>query len=216
MTILEAKRICSDYYNMTNPSEEDTFLYTEALKFLIEEAKDADYMVELGGLYYEDRQFDLALKYYELAAEYNNLYAISNLGYIWYYGRTGERNYEKAFYYFDKARQMGDFIAAYKVADMYKNGYYVEKDYEKYKTIIEDLYSMVKNARRLNEPLPEIFTRLAKICDGYASFAYQRRNEWMVDRSSRVIAVYNGEPSGTRNTINYAKKVDVPVVLIQG
>ena len=71
MTILEAKRICSDYYNMTNPSEEDTFLYTEALKFLIEEAKDADYMVELGGLYYEDRQFDLALKYYELAAEYN-------------------------------------------------------------------------------------------------------------------------------------------------
>ena len=54
------------------------------------------------------------------------------------------------------------------------------------------------------------------ICDGYASFAYQRRNEWMVDRSSRVIAVYNGEPSGTRNTINYAKKVDVPVVLIQG
>ena len=63
MTILEAKRICSDYYNMTNPSEEDTFLYTEALRFLIEEAKDADYMVELGGLYYEDRQFDLALKY---------------------------------------------------------------------------------------------------------------------------------------------------------
>lgn len=156
MTILEAKRICSDYYNMTNPSEEDTFLYTEALKFLIEEAKDADYMVELGGLYYEDRQFDLALKYYELAAEYNNLYAISNLGYIWYYGRTGERNYEKAFYYFDKARQMGDVIAAYKVADMYKNGYYVEKDYEKYKAIIEDLYPKVTNSRRLNEPLPEI------------------------------------------------------------
>lgn len=140
MTIIEARRICTDYYYKTNPSEEDTFLYTEALRFLIEEAKDADYMVELGGLYYESRQFDLALKYYELAAEYNNLYAISNLGYIWYYGRTGERNYEKAFYYFDKARQMGDIIAAYKVADMYKNGYFVEKDYVKYKEIIEELY----------------------------------------------------------------------------
>ena len=163
MTILEAKRICTDYYYKTNPSEEDTFLYTEALRFLIEEAKDANYMVELGGLYYESRQFDLALKYYELAAEYNNLYAISNLGYIWYYGRTGEKNYEKAFYYFDKARQMGDIIAAYKVADMYKNGYYVEKDYEKYKAIIEELYPKVKNARRLDAPLPEIFTRLAKI-----------------------------------------------------
>lgn len=163
MTILEARRICTEYYYKTNPSEEDSFLYTEALKFLIEEAKDADYMVELGGLYYESRQFDLALKYYELAAEYNNLYAISNLGYIWYYGRTGERNYEKAFYYFDKARQMGDIIAAYKVADMYKNGYFVEKDYGKYKEMIEGLYPKVKKARRLNEPLPEIFTRLAKI-----------------------------------------------------
>ena len=163
MTVLEARRICSNYYYKTHPSEEDTFLYTEALRFLIDEAKDADYMVELGGLYYESRQFDLALKYYELAAEYNNLYAISNLGYIWYYGRTGEKNYEKAFYYFNKAREMGDMIAAYKVADMYKNGYYVEKDYEKYKAIIEELYPKVKNARRLNAPLPEIFTRLAKI-----------------------------------------------------
>ena len=54
------------------------------------------------------------------------------------------------------------------------------------------------------------------VCEGYVNFAYQRRNEWMVDHSSRVIAVHNGEPGGTRNTINYAKKVDVPVVLIQG
>lgn len=53
------------------------------------------------------------------------------------------------------------------------------------------------------------------ICDGYSKYAYQKRNEWMVDRSARVIAVYNGEPSGTRNTINYAKKVGVPVVYIQ-
>lgn len=53
------------------------------------------------------------------------------------------------------------------------------------------------------------------ICDGYSKYAYQKRNEWMVDRSARVIAVYNGEPSGTGNTINYAKKVGVPAVYIQ-
>ena len=163
MTVLEARKICTDYYYKTNPSEEETFLYTEALRYLIEEVKDDDYMVELGSLYYESRQFDLALKYYEIAAEYNNIYAISDLGYIWYYGRTGERNYEKAFYYFNKASQMGDMIATYKVADMYKNGYYVEKNYEKYKEIIEALYPKVKKAYGLNAPLPEIFTRLAKI-----------------------------------------------------
>ncbi len=54
------------------------------------------------------------------------------------------------------------------------------------------------------------------ICDGYASFAYQKRNEWMVDHSSRVIAVFNGEAGGTRNTINYAQKKSVPVILIEG
>ncbi len=187
MTIVEARRICSDYHFLTNPTEEDTFLYTEALRYLIEETKDANYMVELGGMYYESRQFDLALKYYELAAEYNNLYAISNLGYIWYYGRTGEKNYEKAFYYFDKARQMGDLIAAYKVADMYKNGYYVEKDYEKYKLIIKGLYPKIMDAQRLDEPLPEIFTRLARIRveEGNAKDAlrlYDTAKEFLAER----------------------------------
>lgn len=46
---------------------------------------------------------------------------------------------------------------------MYKNGYYVEKDYEKYKEIIEDLYPQVADTCNLEDPLPEVFTRLAKI-----------------------------------------------------
>ncbi len=153
----------SNYFSLTNPTEEDRFLYTEALGFLIDETKDADYMVELGAMYYEQRQFDLALKYYEMAAEYDNLYAISDLGYIWYYGRTGEKNYEKAFYYFDKARKMGDLIAAYKVAEMYKHGYYLDRDTEQYKRIIEELYPKVKDSASLDDPVPEIFTRLARI-----------------------------------------------------
>ena len=35
---------------------------------------------------------------------------------------------------------------------------------------------------------------------------YQRRNEWMVDRSSLLIAAYTGASGGTRNTIEYAKR----------
>ena len=54
------------------------------------------------------------------------------------------------------------------------------------------------------------------ICPAYSKGAFQRRNEWMVDRSSRVIAFYNGEPGGTRNTINYAEKHQVPVIMLQG
>lgn len=44
------------------------------------------------------------------------------------------------------------------------------------------------------------------VCKGYSKACFQIRNEWMVDRSARVIAVYNGEPGGTRNTIEYANR----------
>ena len=40
------------------------------------------------------------------------------------------------------------------------------------------------------------------ICPRYGQDCFQRRNEWMVDHSARVIAVYNGQPSGTQNTID--------------
>lgn len=48
------------------------------------------------------------------------------------------------------------------------------------------------------------------ICPGYSRACFQIRNEWMVDHSSLVIAVFNGQPSGTKNTIDYAKRKSVP------
>ena len=53
------------------------------------------------------------------------------------------------------------------------------------------------------------------ICPGYSWDCFQRRNQWMVNHSARVIAVYNGQPSGTRNTIEYARQCGVPVILLQ-
>ena len=52
------------------------------------------------------------------------------------------------------------------------------------------------------------------ICPGYSEDCFQRRNQWMVDHSARLIAVYNGQPSGTRNTIKYAQRSGVPVILL--
>lgn len=52
------------------------------------------------------------------------------------------------------------------------------------------------------------------ICPGYSRDCFQRRNQWMVDHSARVIAVYNGQPSGTRNTIEYARRCNVLVILL--
>ena len=120
-------------------------------------------MVELGGWYYGQKQFDLAEEYYLMAAklDYNNAYEC--LGYIYYYGRVGQPDYEKAFHYYKLASDQGNLVAAYKLADMYKNGYYVQKDYPKYVQIIKDLYPKIQGATNTFDPVPEIYSRLAKI-----------------------------------------------------
>lgn len=163
MNISEAEQNVRRYYGKKNPTSDDGFVFVESLEFLIEKTQDPKYMMSLGGYYYEAKKFDLALKYYETAAEYKSIDAYECLGYIWYYGRTGTKDYEKAFKYFSLASDAGEIVASYKIADMYKNGYYVTKDYEKYKSIIEELYPKVKHAKYVGEPLPEIFTRLARI-----------------------------------------------------
>ena len=53
------------------------------------------------------------------------------------------------------------------------------------------------------------------ITPGYSRACFQERNEWMVNHSARVIAAYNGRAGGTRNTIDYANKVRVPVSILQ-
>ena len=50
------------------------------------------------------------------------------------------------------------------------------------------------------------------ICPGYSRDCFQRRNEWMVDHSARVIAVYDGQPGGTRNTVDYAERQGLEVI----
>ena len=50
----------------------------------------------------------------------------------------------------------------------------------------------------------------------YNSRCFQKRNEWMVNHSARVIAVFNGHPSGTKNTVDYAYRCGVPIMRIEG
>lgn len=52
------------------------------------------------------------------------------------------------------------------------------------------------------------------ISKGYSRSCFQIRNEWMVNHSNLVIAAYNGEKGGTKNTIDYAKKQDIETINI--
>lgn len=50
----------------------------------------------------------------------------------------------------------------------------------------------------------------------YTAASFHVRNRWMVDHAVRVIAVYNGSPGGTRNTVVYARKRQIQVCTLPG
>lgn len=52
------------------------------------------------------------------------------------------------------------------------------------------------------------------ISNNYYRACYQKRNIWMVDYSSLVIAAWNGQASGTKNTVNYARCKNIKIVNI--
>lgn len=164
MEINEALNLAGMYGSKGSLTPEEEFAYIEALEYLISVTKDPGFMVDLGSYYYEQKRFDEARQYYEMADELGDKWAAEGLGYIWYYGRTGEKDYEKAFKYYSKAAGNGQLRSKMKVADMYRNGYYVEKDYEKYCSMIEELYLDTHQIGPRESPMAaDVAIRLAKI-----------------------------------------------------
>ena len=52
------------------------------------------------------------------------------------------------------------------------------------------------------------------VCAHYSRSCFQMRNEWMIDRSARLIAVFNGEKGGTKNTVDYARQKGIACVIL--
>lgn len=53
------------------------------------------------------------------------------------------------------------------------------------------------------------------VADHYEADVMQKRNEYMVDHSDIVLAVWNGKKSGTKNCIKYAEKMGKKVEYIE-
>ncbi len=51
------------------------------------------------------------------------------------------------------------------------------------------------------------------VSKSYDPTLFEKRNKWMVDHSSRVIAYYNGEDGGTKDMVAYAQNQGLEVVL---
>ena len=50
--------------------------------------------------------------------------------------------------------------------------------------------------------------------DHYSPGCMMRRNRYMVDHAALLIAVYDGQSGGTRRTVEYALRRQIPVVLV--
>lgn len=49
----------------------------------------------------------------------------------------------------------------------------------------------------------------------YSQSCFHIRNKWLVDHANRVIAVYNGESGGTKNTVQYAARQGIQTIIIK-
>ena len=112
-----------------------------ALNYLnvLAEKNDHDALLSLGALHYTGfgdivpQDYTKAMNYYERAAESSepkDSWALNNLGYCYFYGRTGENDYKKAYSCFAISAMYGNANAMYKLGDMYYYGNYAEKDFD--------------------------------------------------------------------------------------
>lgn len=76
-------------------------------------------------------------------------------------------------------------------------------------------------AARWNEAARDRYFGIIERCDSetllqtrYTPDCMQKRNEYMVNKSDYIIAVWNGRPSGTGNTVNYARQQGKAVIAI--
>lgn len=52
------------------------------------------------------------------------------------------------------------------------------------------------------------------ICDSYTPYCMNGRNLWMVERASRLIAVFDGSAGGTANTVRHAQEARIDIIRI--
>ena len=57
--------------------------------------------------------------------------------------------------------------------------------------------------------------KVIQISEEYTSDCLHQRNRRLIDEADHLIAVYDGQPGGTRNTIDYARKKGLSITIIE-
>jgi len=81
---------------------------------------------EIGRKFFDEKQYEKALEYYQLSADQGFAKAQNNLGNIY-----RKQSYQKALEYYQLAADQGFAYAQYNLGNMYYYGYGVEQSYQK-------------------------------------------------------------------------------------
>ena len=120
---------------------------------------------QLGALYYggalneeHTPEYDKAVEWYEKGTELGNVQALINLGYCHQYGRSVEKDMQKAFDCFHRAAIVsGNPEAFYKLGDMYRWGGGVEQDEDLAMALYEKaLAAMHSQDKDCDATMPEV------------------------------------------------------------
>ena len=57
--------------------------------------------------------------------------------------------------------------------------------------------------------------RVERLSQEYYNGCLQKRNRWMVDHATHLIAVYDGQPGGTKSTLDYARRNGLEITIIE-
>lgn len=122
---------------------------------------EADKLLDIGAEAYRDGDYQKAQKYYEKSASMGNDQAACNLGYIYAFGRTGERDYEQAFKWFKQSADHGNPNACYKVGDFYLYGDFVDKNPDLAFAYYEQAAEIVEKSQQDDDLKSDIYYRMA-------------------------------------------------------
>lgn len=77
-----------------------------------------------------------------------------------------------------------------------------EHSQKKYQSLLKEIISKGGEVKIINKT------------NTYRLYYFQTRNEWMVDNSNKLLAIWNGSKGGTSNTVEYARSIGKPVINI--
>lgn len=138
----------------------DDVTHDERLDFV--DSGDSEALNGIGASFYNNGDYKMAREYYELASALGNDTAMSNLGYIYMYGRNVEIDYTMAMCYFMMAAKKGNIEAIYKLGNLYESGKCGIKDVNLAMECYDKALLLIEEQGIDKKEYPSVYFTLAK------------------------------------------------------